>query len=74
MALLAGTFVDLGVVAVLGAHADALAGEAQVAADHSGQAAHQENTQRANPFMPVGQEPVNQRDRYEEEDSGSKNP
>jgi hypothetical protein len=74
VSLLAGAFVDLGVVAVLRTHADALAGEAQVSADHAGKAGHEQDTEDTNPFIPVCQEPVDHCDRDEEEDSGPKNP
>ncbi|MDT4881652.1 hypothetical protein FQZ97_1175280 [compost metagenome] len=66
--------MDLGVVAVLGTHTHALAGKAKVRADHAGKAANEKDTEDADPLRPVGQESVNQGDRYEEEDSGSKNP
>ena len=66
--------MDLGVTAVLGTHPDALTGEAKVAADHSGESAHQEDPEGSDPLMPVGQETVDQGNRYEEEDSGSKYP
>ena len=74
MALLAGTFVDLGVVTVLGTHSHALAGESEVGADHAGQAANKQHTEDADPLGPVSQESVHHGDRHEEEDSGSKNP
>jgi hypothetical protein len=74
VSLLAGTFMDFGVFAVLGAEANPLTREAKVGADHACEAADQEDTEDTYPFRPVGEEPVGQGYRYEEEDSCSEEP
>ena len=67
MPLLAGTFVDFSIKAVLGTGTNAVAGVVQVNANHEAQARDQENGQVANVLIPIDHESVNGGDGDEED-------